>query len=524
MNILYKDLKFYSGLFLDYIYNFNNLTCFFKYDPFDPDSYKRKIQEIKSRKISSDFVDILIRQNLQYGNEKATKKFESLNKKDYLTIITGQQAGLFGGPLYTLYKILTAVKLSEFIKVKYKIQTVVIFWVESDDHDFDEISKVSIFNNSNEPVNFKAKRPYEGLSVGQISIKNEIKEVLKILNDSIPDSEFKNEIIEIINSSYVHNERYSAAFSKFLLKILNCFEILVFDPNKKEVKNSTKEFFHIVKDNLDMIDEKLRKQSDKLKSLGYHNQVKVQKSNTNLFIADPERHNLKYNSKIINQLDDIIEDSPELLSTNVFLRPILQDFIFPDTAYIAGPSEIAYFAQIGDLYELFGISMPIVFPRASFTILNKHCEKMLDNMLQYNDLFKPDKNILEKVSYEKTFGQIDKTFRRSENTISQEFDKLINFTNNIDFSLGNSLSYSKNKTISKINDIKDSLKYKINLKDEKLVIDLKKFKRFLLPFGGMQERNISLLSFLIRYGFEFPKLIYDEIELFNKNHKFIKLI
>ena len=524
MNISYKDLKFYSELFLDYIYNFNKLTGFYKYDPFDLNNFKSRISEIKSRGISPQIADIIIKQNLQLGNKKAAEKFEKSYKKECLYVITGQQAGLFGGPLYTLYKALTAIKLSEYLKNKFKIETAVIFWVESDDHDFDEIANISILNKSNQTSSFKLITPQNGLPVGQITIEKEINEAVHFLRESLPDTEYKNIVIETVKSSYLENDKYSDAFSKFLIKVLNEHDILIFDPNKKEVKNSIKNFFNTVKNNLELISEKLQKRSDQVKNLGYHNQVKISKNSTNLMIADPARHSLKYNSKYFDQLDDIINNKPELLSTNVLLRPLLQDFIFPDTAYVAGPSEIAYFAQISDLYKIFGLEMPVIFPRASFTILNRHSQKMLDKMLQVDDLFKTDKNILTRISHEKIFSQIDIQFKEAEQTISEELDKLIDFTNDIDFSLSNSLSYSKNKTILKINDVKDSLKYKINLKDEQLVNDVKKFKDFLLPFGNLQERNISTISFLARFGFEFSNLIYDEIDLFNKNHKFVKLI
>ena len=522
MNISSRQIKSYTRLYIDYLDNFSKLSNFFPYNPSEINSFHKRLEILKDRKINPDILDILINQNREIDNIKTVKKYLS-KKRSYFAIITGQQNGVFGGPLYTLYKILTAKKLSEYLKTALKMDTFVIFWSESDDHDFDEISEISLYGKDNIPVKINLSSDKKGIPIGKTKINSEIINGKNFLKQNLPETDFSEILFSLIEKCYNQNETYSSAFLKFFSNLLNNYEILYFNPNQDEVKKYTTDFFSKTVDNYDLINNKLNKISSNLKKSGYHNQVKIVDDNTNIFISNPERKALKYNSKEYYDLIDIINNNPGVLSTNVLLRPIYQDFIFPDLAYVAGPSEIAYFAQIGDLYSIYGLEMPIVFPRNSLTVLNRYTSKLLNKNFNFPDIFKHEHEILKGLNLTDKVNETEQIFGSSLNKIMQEFKVLIEYSENIDSSISNSLKFSSEKTCQKLKEIMETTKYKINKQDDKLVNDIKRFKNYILPFGNLQERSISLVNFLVRYGFDFPKKIYEKIDLFNYNHKLLDL-
>jgi len=413
--------------------------------------------------------------------------------------------------------------LSEFLKDKYKISTQVVFWVEADDNDFDEISKLTIFDRQNLPVSYQIDNPKKGFPIGWIDINSKIKDTISFLEINSPNTEFKSQVLETLVNIYKEDENFADAFSIFLCKLLENFDIIYFNPNKKEVKEYCKNFFYKASEFADDINIKISEDSKMLIDKGYHNQVKVNFNNINLFYAHPFREPVKYGSDEHKNIKDIINNEVERISTNVLLRPLLQDYIFPDLVYIAGPSEISYFAQLKRIYRIFGLKSPIILPRNSFTLLNNHSEKMLEIGLKFEDLFTDEKDILKKMSLNRKYQDLDQLFDKSIENIKKEMGDLIRYTGEIDVPLSNTIEYARDKSVDKINQTRDSLKYRINARDNKLVSDIKRFKNYLLPNGKLQERTISFVSFLIRFGFNFPEFIYKKIELFNKNHRMIKI-
>jgi len=206
------------------------------------------------------------------------------------------------------------------------------------------------------------------------------------------------------------------------------------------------------------------------------------------------------------------------------LRPICQDYIFPTGFYVAGPSEISYFAQVTPLYNFYNIVTPIVYPRASFTLLEKNVAAALDKYdLSMNDIFLGFDELKEKVIAELSENNIENVFHESENDIELIFDKLKENLFAIDKTLVDSSGKTKEKILSAINELKTKAVKAQENKHETTIRQLTRISNLLYPNGNLQEREINFTYFYNKYGRELIRKLYDEISVSEFEHQIITL-
>ncbi|MBA4407090.1 bacillithiol biosynthesis cysteine-adding enzyme BshC, partial [bacterium] len=378
MYINFSDIPTHQNLFLDYLHEFENVERFYGKNFRAVDQYLPLFQKLseKERPHRGTVHEII---KAQYNNPASSKKtlqnIELLNLKKTIVIATGQQLGIFGGPIYTIYKSITAIKLCNYLKEIYDDYNFVpIFWLEGDDHDYDEARNFSLLNNENQILNLKYDDgQLEEVNRGAIAFlkfNQNIENVFAELSAGLRETEFKSPLLDLLKSIYQPDKTFLETFRELMIRLFDEFGLIVFNPTEKAVKKVLSPLF--AKEITEFGDHTglLVERSAELEEV-YHAQVKVKPINL-FYIEEHERlsieptetgeYRLKGKRKKFTQEELLqqLESAPEKFSPNVLLRPICQDFLFPTAFYVGGPGEISYFAQVSPLYNIYDINEPFI--------------------------------------------------------------------------------------------------------------------------------------------------------------------
>ncbi|MFH1195918.1 MAG: bacillithiol biosynthesis cysteine-adding enzyme BshC [bacterium] len=541
MYISYSDLPDFQNLFLDYVYEFENVGRFFKKNFRNVKEYRELFENLSEKpRISREQIIQIIRN--QYGEDKPSSQtqinIKLLSQNKTFTVVTGQQLGLFGGPLYTFYKIITAIKLCQDLKSKFDSYNFVpVFWLEGDDHDFDEVRYVSLMNSENqiEPLYYNDGQPDETNrgKVSNIKFNEDIAKLLESLSANLRDTEFKQPLFDLISKCYSEGTTFIAAFRKLLFEIFDEYGLIIFDPTDPEIK---KLLFPIFENELLNYREHstfVLQQSAELEEL-YHAQVKVKPINLFLeeddgrFLIEPAEGLFKLKGKrkkyTLEELQQILISAPERFSPNVLLRPICQDYLLPTAFYVGGPSEVSYFAQVIPLYEIFDIEQPYIYPRSSITIIEKQIQKILEKYeITLNDLFLDENMLNTRIVKSIADFDLESAFAGSKQTIDLSLDRL---KENL-FAVDATMTELTEKTREKIQQLIEGLKTKATSsqvqKHDTALRQISKARNTLVPNGVLQERVLNFSYFANKYGLDIIKWLMNEITIGKFEHQIIEL-
>ncbi|MEN3039352.1 MAG: bacillithiol biosynthesis BshC, partial [Candidatus Kryptonium sp.] len=277
-----------TNLFIDYVYNFKKVQKFYSHDFTDLDSLNLLFEAVlKNYRNRKSVFEILKRQNLSYGNYQAQDKLELFSKDNTLAVVTGQQVGFLSGPLYTIYKVITTIKLADFLSEKFPdFNFVPIFYLESEDHDFFEANHAKIFNTNNQLVKIEfepedTKKENYG-PVGEIIFNEKLDIVLKKLEDELQDTEFKSEIMKLVRSTYKNGSNFAESFVRFVAGIFKNRGLIFMNPNDVEIKKLLTPIFEREIDEHPKLSNLIIDVSAELEEK-YHAQIKPRPINLFLF-------------------------------------------------------------------------------------------------------------------------------------------------------------------------------------------------------------------------------------------------
>jgi bacillithiol synthase len=542
MFINFGDIPKHQNLFLDYMYEFKNVQEYYKHNFRNKENYLPLFKNIsESRKSKQlNLTSILKNQYSSFNSlsGKTNRNIDLLDKDKTIAVVTGQQLGILGGPLYTIYKIITAIRLANQLTERYdEFKFVPVFWLEGDDHDFNEVRSINLFDNENKIINLGYKEEISDddakQSIGKINFDESVNEFFNNYESSLRDTDFKNELVIKLKEFYKVGKSFKQGFKELLFWLFDEYGLIIFDPQDPKVKLLLKPIFQKEIDDFSLQTQKLIQVSAKLEE-SYHAQVKVKPVNL-FYHTDDGRYSVEpvdYIFKLRRKRKQFtkeeilteIENSPENFSPNVLLRPICQDYLFPTGFYIAGPSEISYFAQITPLYDFYDLIPPIVFPRSSVTILEKNVGAALDKYdLTMYDIFPGLDELKEKVISELSENNIEKAFEEVSTEIELSFDRLKENLFAIDKSLVDASSRYKEKVISSVNELKTKAAKAQEAKHETTIRQLTRISNLLYPLGNLQEREINFTYFYNKYGKDFIRKIYDDISISEFEHQIISL-
>jgi bacillithiol biosynthesis cysteine-adding enzyme BshC len=539
MIIPIENLPKISSLAYDYIYDYDKVREFFAGDFRDEKAYTLQAEKVQSRNYKrKELAAILEESNTSYGcGTKTVGNIKQILEDKTCTVVTGQQVGLFSGPLYTIYKALTAIRLAESLGEMGLGNFVPVFWMASDDHDFEEIDHITLLNRESEIVDIKypwhSIRPKKPVS--NIMLTTEISDCIQQLNTHTHDSEFKPEILSQLGTAYQPDRSFADAFAQWMTRLFSRYGLILIDASNPDLKDLGKEIFYTEIAENSPSTQCALETSQRLSQKNYSTQIPLHEGLLNLFLVEDERNSIQFEDDDFyikgtqqiykrEELLQLLETKPHEFSPNVLLRPLYQDTLLPTVAYVGGLSEVAYFAQTKGVYKRFDLPMPIIYPRKSLTLIEKNVDKVLQVYhLSVQDMWQDADAKINKIAREKLPESLGKTFKSTASHLDKDFAEVKREVSTFEPTLKKTVDL----TFGKIHRQLSLLEKKILAASKKQnTILTQRFhlaKNGLYPNQRLQERVFNITPFLIKYSHTIIDKLYKALDLTHHDHQLLKL-
>lgn len=483
------EINNFSPIFLDYLQGEPRLKKFYYLAP-EKENFKQMIQSLNFTKDWRIKLSEVLGQ--QYSNIKISKKVEdniqALKDENSFTITTGHQLNIFTGPLYFIYKIITTINTARQLKEAFpEYHFIPVYWMASEDHDFEEINHFNLFGKT-----YSWNSDQKG-AVGKFD-PQDIEEIF----NSIP------EYPEIFKKAYLNHDTLADATRYLVNELFGEEGLIIVDGDNRILKS---EISPLIKEELihNHAHNLVQKTSSELGSLGYKLQVTPRE--INLFYLDKnvrERIVKDHDYQVLNtniKLSEkeillLVEEAPEKFSPNVILRPLYQEMVLPNLAYVGGPAEMAYWLQLKPLFDHYKVSFPILMPRNFGLIINKNVtKKIFKNNLSVKDLFLDLQSLKTKFIKENSENVI--ALDHEKDVLNQVFQSILHKGLAVDQSLEGMIGAESAKTLKGLENIEKKLRKAEEQKQETAIKQIENIKEKLFPGDGLQERKENILNFYI---------------------------
>lgn len=469
-------------------------------------------------------VEVVSRQYEQLGQlDNFTSQIQDLAQDNVYTILTAHQPVLFGGPLYIPYKIASTINLSDQLnQTQSGIQTVPVFVIGGEDHDFEEMNHLNLFG---ERITWSDE---QGGPVGRYVIDS-LEEVIKTVLEKLGQNSVYD-IRKVLMSSFTSGRSYGQAYQDFLIKLFGSKGILIINMDDPILKDS---FKHIIREELleSPSQALVEDEQNKLESGGYKKQAHAREINLfyleenvrSVILREEDGYRLRELDRTLSQeeLLDLLEKSPESFSPNVVLRPIYQEFCLPNLAYIGGGGELAYWSERRKQFAHFDLQRPALVRRNSVIWLESFVlKKMEKSGLEITDLFSPESEVI-RVRIGDESDAMDKLNRQSTELL-ERFAQMGQMLDAQSPSLGQYAAAEHRKFEKTLASFEDKLVRQIKKDNEVLVNQVKKIFDTVYPEGKLQERHANFLPFLARYGEIYLDILIKELNPLDRRVVIIK--
>jgi len=534
LSIPYTRVPNSSQLLLDYLYRFEQVAAFYTGSPFNPASYQDLANKLKSSyQDRRALVAILKRQNQAFGSAESTfANIQRLSEPGTFAVVTGQQVGLLSGPAFTLYKALTAVHLAQAL-AEQGLPSVPVFWLATEDHDLEEVAQAATFDEEYALISLAdpGERPAPRSPVGVVKLSPKISQALDRLEEALPPGEPRDVLLGDLRACYQPGATWAEAFGRLMARLFGRWGVVLLDPLDDAVRRLSAPAYQQALVQAANLRGRLLARSQELVRAGYHAQVHVAEDSTLVFVTrEGNRLPLRQREGEFF-LDDIEKISLEELTTdpgrshlslssNVLLRPVVQDLLLPTLAYVAGPSELTYLAQAHALYSAFGRPMPVVFPRAGFTLLDRRIQRLLEKYkLSVEDVWQGEENVRHKVAAAGPAEGWTERFDQSEQELAPLLGRLRQDLETLDPTLLDTLKNVEEKMKYQMERLRGKVSRAALERFDFLARHQQLLLRFLLPAKNLQERQVSGVYFLGRAGYELLDRILGRIQTDSSAHQ-----
>jgi bacillithiol biosynthesis cysteine-adding enzyme BshC len=531
-----------SRLFLDYLKDPVALRNFYPSAVRFHHELQQRVPEVLSayRVDRARVCDALEAMNRRWGAGEATlKNIELLRDADCIAVVSGQQAGLFTGPLYTVYKALSAVKLAGCLQQR-NTKAVPVFWIAAEDHDFAEVAKAELIGRDCQlkSVAVTSDLHREGQPVGQVKLDDSIDAVVNELFELLPASEFAADMKALVKSAWQPGRGYVDSFATMMTALLGRYGLVFLDPLDSELKQVAAPLYSEAARRAPEIAAALEQRSAELDRAGYHAQVLATANSFPLFLHDEQgrRHavarvaNGKYRTKDTDreysaeELAALAQEQPQRFSPNVTLRAVVQDYLLPTIAYYGGAAEIAYFAQTAEVYRLLERPATPILLRSGLTMIERHTGRVLERYdLTLADFFEGLEPVIKRVVEEHLAADSSKLFADTEQNMNHELDRLRQELQAIDPTLADALETGRKKINYQLEGLKQRFVRAQMTRDEAAHRQLQRAFDQLYPNKDLQERHINITSLLARHGTYVIEWIFNAINLGSNEHQIVYL-
>ncbi|HUO61631.1 MAG TPA: bacillithiol biosynthesis cysteine-adding enzyme BshC [Candidatus Acidoferrales bacterium] len=507
-----------SRLFQHFLFDYAQVSRFYPHRPTaaEVSAYARGLATKYPAERRERIAAILERQNREFGSSAATMEAIGRLRRGAVAVISGQQVGLFGGPLYSLLKAVHAVALAREL-TEQGVDAVPIFWLATEDHDLAEINHTVLPHSGklHEFVSAAAGGPDQ--PVGEIQLTAETQPMVAEFASLLGD----DQIAEAVKASYAEGESYGSAFGKLFARLFADHGFILVNPLDAELHAIAGPLMVNALTHADDLDSALLARGKQLRDAGYHEQVKVTPSSTLLFSLQGDKRtvihlageNFMIGAQIVKREELLarVAARPEEFSANVLLRPVVQDWLFPTAAYLGGPAELAYFAQCNVVYvRLLGRTTPVL-PRLSATIINGRTDRLLRRYrLSIPDLFHGSEHLRETLAARVLPAGLQQLFLSSFDNLDSMLHELKTDLDRLDHTLFDAAERAGRKMHYQLTRLSAKAARAELRRNQQLITDSALIETELFPKREMQERTIPGVYFLAQHG---PSLIDKLIDV-----------
>jgi bacillithiol biosynthesis cysteine-adding enzyme BshC len=537
-----------TRLFLDYLAYTPSVRGMYPRSPIFSDWMKDEAVKDEAERLVYDRArrgkvsEILERQNRAWGASSKTLANVERLRRGALAAVTGQQVGLFGGPLFSIFKALTAVKLAEQATAA-GVECVPIFWLATEDHDLAEVSHVALLSEHGPPEPFAVEgRAFErdavvGAPVGAVKFGPEIGPVVERAASLLGGSE----VATWLREAYRPGETLGSAFALLFARLFADWGVILLDPADKDFHDLAKPLFRAAIERVSELDEALLGRGKAIEAAGYHQQVKVTPATTLLFeVKDGVRTVVRRRSNGANgtngdfavgeqrisrqQLLERIDESPEKFNPNVLLRPVVQDYLLPTLVYTGGAAEVAYFAQVAVVYEkLLGRVTPIL-PRFSATLLEPKPARILTRyQLGLPEVLHGPEKVREAIAVRSLPADLQARFSEAYANAEQSMTAVRESLSKLDSTLIKAADRVRMSIWKQINRLHGRASRAELLRNEVIARHADAVSDAVFPHKVLQEREVAGVSFVARYGPELLVNLHREIHPDCHDHQVIEV-
>lgn len=508
-----------TKLFTNLLYDFKQVEQFYPHRP-SLDSVAPTLSAIDyPDERRAAVVEALRNQNHAAG-ETTHKNLDLFAEPGTVVVATGQQVGLFGGPVFSLFKALTAAKHAATLRER-GIPAVAVFWLATEDHDLAEVDHAWLYDADGSPRLAEGRAQAEdGAPVGGAKLPAGVTTALREACAGMPHGDA---IVRRVEEHYSEGRTLGQAFRGLFEDLLGEYGLIFLDPMDSQLRSVAGELVRKVVANGQDLLKAVTQRGKQLEASGYHQQVVVGPATSLLFrFSEGRRSAIRRSgndylsdgeSLSSAELIEAIRREPEGFSPNALLRPVLQDYLLPTAVFIGGPAELAYLAQSAVIYKLLLGRMPVVMPRAGFTLLDSRSQKLLNRyQLDIRACFAPKEELRQRIANLLTPPELQETFDEQGAVINAALERIHSSLVGYDPTLGDAFANSDRKIKFQLGKIQAKAARESLKRNERSVGDADRLSNLIHPEKTLQERLFCALPFLAQYGEHLIPAIYDAVD------------
>lgn len=528
-----------SKLMVDYTNKEQKIMQYFSYQP-SLERAEKRLESLNDHPVDRKKLAGIVASYMEpFGISEAAKQNLAHFESGASVVVTGQQAGLLTGPLYTVHKAISAILLAKEAADKLGTPVVPVFWIAGEDHDLAEICHIYRETNGRiEKLNYPhAKLGKSAASHAPLKAE-EIEAFLEEYFRSLPETAHTKEIRSLVFGHLERADTFTAFFASLLNHFFDHQGLLYIDAADKQLRAYEGSFFSKLIENSGAIAKAVVEAETALEADGYKAGIDAKEEAAHLFLTiEGERllleregsHFVVKNTSVSftqQQLLDIAKREPERLSNNVVTRPLMQDFVFPVLAFVGGPGEIAYWAALKGAFELMDMEMPIVMPRLSVSLIDRRTASLMEKrQLSFEDVVVERKvpqlrnELYEHIRDEETEAKIDEV----KKGLTEEYEELISRFTAVSAGLTPLTEKNLRIHLKQLDFLKHKLQDEVAIQNSTQFNQLAAIENALLPESGLQERIYNPVPYLNQYG---KGLIEDLLDLpmnYDNTHKIVIL-
>ncbi len=505
-----EEIPHLSRLTSSYFNDFSSVRTYFGHPPTLSGLHASAAAVGKGNASRAPLVSALRAVNDRLGSETSVSRSLDRLAVGAVAIVAGQQTGLFSGPAYTLYKVLTAIRVAGELTA-HGVDAVPVFWLASEDHDLAEVDHCDWPTRAGlERIELPHDEETEGRPIGDIPLGSAVESALQSALASLdgPDSAA---IDSALRASYTPADSYSSACGKLFARLLAGRGLILFDPHEPAIAAlAAPVLASALRENSALISSLIKRGRD-LDHSGFHAQVKVTESATLLFAKiEGRRVPLRTRNNgfqaggqsfTLQELFSLAQRAPGDLSPSALLRPVVQDSLLPTAACIVGPAELAYFAQSEVVYRRLLERMPVVLPRAGFTLIEPHVARILRRYsLTVRDVLRGRQHLRQKLERESVPRALARQMSLGERNLRRYLTRIRKPLRKLDATLTGALDISERKMLYQLEKLRTRAGRAADRRTELLDHHERILREALAPHHDLQERTLCALPILARHG------------------------